>query len=582
MTALNNLTFDNSVLRSLPIDPEEKVFPRQVKGACFSKVTPTPVENPQLVSAALPALQLLDLGEDDIEHKDFTEYFSGNKLLKGSETAAHCYCGHQFGHFAGQLGDGAAIYLGEIINKRGERWELQVKGAGLTPYSRQADGRKVLRSSIREFLCSEAMHHLGIPTTRAATCVTSDSYVVRDVFYSGNPVNERCTIVSRIAPSFLRFGSFQICKPPDRETGREGPSVCLPDVLSKLTNFTIEKYFPEIWEMHSNDKETAISEFFKEVVLRTARLVAEWQCIGFCHGVLNTDNMSILGLSIDYGPFGFMDRFDEDFICNGSDDRGRYTYKKQPEICKWNCQKLCDALMELIPLEKLLPSVELFDVEYQRCYMEKMRKKVGDRDLVASFLDTMQKTGADFTNCFRLLSGVRDDNTETILEELMKQSCSIEELRAANQPRMDVRQLQMLLTLAETNPGLLGQMGMAARGLMQELSRLEKLKELKEKTEDWKRKQDQTMWSQWILKYQDRLKRESDPSLSQEDIRLKRTQVMNSNNPKFVLRNYMAQNAIEAAEKGDFSEVNRVLSLLQNPFIDLDNGMLSSENDCHF
>jgi len=221
MAQLNSLNFDNLALKTLPIDTEVENFPRQVKGACFSRVNPTPVDNPDVVAYSKTALQHIDLKEEEMETPQFAKYFSGNEILPGSQPAAHCYCGHQFGNFAGQLGDGATMYLGEVVNKAGERWELQLKGAGPTPYSRSADGRKVLRSSIREFLCSEAMHGLGVPTTRAGSCITSDSKIVRDIFYDGNPILEKCTIISRIAPTFIRFGSFEICKPMDSQTGRQ-------------------------------------------------------------------------------------------------------------------------------------------------------------------------------------------------------------------------------------------------------------------------------------------------------------------------------------------------------------------------
>lgn len=216
------------------------------------------------------------------------------------------------------MGDGAAIYLGEIINSKGERWELQLKGAGITPYSRDADGRKVLRSSIREFLCSEAMHHLGVPTTRSATCITSDDKVVRDMFYDGNPVLERCTVISRIAPTFIRFGSFEIFKIMDHMTGRRGPSVGRKDILITLTDYVIDTFYPNINNEPNVCALEKYKEFFKEVVIRTAKTVAFWQTIGFCHGVLNTDNMSIIGLTLDYGPFGFLDRYDPDHVCNSS------------------------------------------------------------------------------------------------------------------------------------------------------------------------------------------------------------------------------------------------------------------------
>ncbi len=248
---------------------------------------------------------------------------------------------------SGQLGDGAAMYLGEVVNSKGERWELQFKGAGKTPYSRQADGRKVLRSSLREFLCSEHMHSLGVPTTRAGTIVaSSESQVVRDPFYAGEPIMEKCSVITRLAPTFLRFGSFEIVKPRDATTGRSGPSPNRKDITELMLKHTISTYFPSIAAQYPKDDQAVAryTAFFREVVKRTAELVAHWQCVGWCHGVLNTDNMSIVGVTIDYGPYGFMDFYNPDYICNGSDDGGRYSYAKQPEMCKWNCGKFAEAI----------------------------------------------------------------------------------------------------------------------------------------------------------------------------------------------------------------------------------------------
>ena len=296
MSSFARLTFDNKALSELPLDETRLGGSRaSVPGACFALVDPTPVDNPQLVCHSKEALELIGIAEEDVAHEDFVQFFSGNRLFEGSTSAAHCYCGHQFGYFSGQLGDGAAMYLGEVMNAEGERWELQLKGAGPTPFSRHSDGRKVLRSSIREFLCSEAMHHLGVPTTRAGACVTSDSRVVRDIFYNGNPIMERCTIVSRIAPTFLRFGSFEIFKPEDMQTGRSGPSVGRKDILEKMLEYTIVTFFPDIGSSFEEDKHQCYLDFYSEVVRRTAVMVAKWQCVGFCHGVLNTDNMSIVG-----------------------------------------------------------------------------------------------------------------------------------------------------------------------------------------------------------------------------------------------------------------------------------------------
>ncbi|XP_034336924.2 protein adenylyltransferase SelO, mitochondrial [Magallana gigas] len=589
--SLESLNFDNLVLRSLPIDSEEENYIRQVSGACFSKVKPTPVSNPQLVAASLPALSLIDIDPKQVERADFAEFFSGNKLLPGSETTAHCYCGHQFGYFSGQLGDGAAMYLGEIVNKSGTRWEIQLKGSGLTPFSRSADGRKVLRSTIREFLCSEAIHHLGIPTTRAGSCVTSDSRVVRDIFYDGHPIQERCSIVLRIAPTFLRFGSFEIFKATDSETGRTGPSVGRNDILKQMLDYTVQTFYPEIWQAHSADKETAYVEFFKELTRRTARLVADWQSVGWCHGVLNTDNMSIVGVTIDYGPFGFMDKYDPDFICNASDDGGRYTYIKQPQICKWNIKKFAEAIQGVVPLAKTVPETKIFDEEYSDYYTKKMRKKFGlintieeqDGDLVGSFLDTLHKTGADFTNCFRCLSRLPlpgspdfEERLQEVTEYLLSQCSTVEELKKEYRPRMNPRQFQMIMMLMESNPQLAPALGRGFAAFSQEIERLEKSKELENVTDEDKKKENQAMWTAWLNTYVERLKKEADKVTDLTAANQRRKEVMNMTNPRFILRNYIAQNAIDAAEKGDFSEVRRVLEILQTPYSeDLDLGSLS-------
>jgi uncharacterized protein YdiU (UPF0061 family) len=321
---MNHLTFDNRNLRLLPVDPDKKNYCRSTPNAIFSFVDPTPVKNPMLIAYSKSALELLGLtaqNEDQI-----VQYLSGNNKIPGSLTAAHCYCGHQFGSFAGQLGDGAAISLGEVLvrdpsNDTTKRWELQLKGAGLTPYSRNADGRKVLRSSVREFLCSEAMHYLNVPTTRAGSCVTSDSTVERDPFYDGHVVNERSTVVSRISENFFRFGSFEIFKPKGPASyDRAGPSAGNQELKEKLFHQLL-LYFPEITEgkevIEASSLNRLASLYFREIVKRTATLVAKWQAVGFVHGVLNTDNMSIMGVTIDYGPYGFMEQFDPNFVPNG-------------------------------------------------------------------------------------------------------------------------------------------------------------------------------------------------------------------------------------------------------------------------
>lgn len=590
---LERLRFDNQALKKLPLDTSEESGVRQVKGACFSRVKPQPLTKPRFVAVSPQALALLGLSGDEVLHDPLgAEYLSGSKVLPGSEPAAHCYCGHQFGQFAGQLGDGAACYLGEIEIPPGQspelllenpsgRWEIQVKGAGLTPYSRQADGRKVLRSSIREFLCSEAMFFLGVPTTRAGSVVTSDSRVLRDIYYSGHPRHERCSVVLRIAPTFLRFGSFEIFKQADEFTGRQGPSYGRDEIRRQMMDYVIEMFYPEIQNTFPDRVERNVA-FFREVMVRTARLVAQWQCVGFCHGVLNTDNMSIVGVTLDYGPYGFMDRFDPDYICNASDNSGRYSYQAQPAICRWNLLKLAEALAPELPPERAEAVMDEYMDVYNRFYLDNMRRKLGllkkeepeDEILITELLQTMHNTGADFTNTFRCLSQIscpsEGENEEDILRQarelLLEQCASLEELKAANKPTMDPRELAMLLSLAQSNPALF-QMISDRMTIARQLDKLSKLKDLMESSQEELKIKQAEDWTAWITRYRKRLGREleglSDAVQAVQDERVK---VMDSTNPRVVLRNYIAQNAIEAAESGDFSEVQRVLKVLEKPF----------------
>uniref|UniRef100_A0A3Q1IW04 Selenoprotein O n=1 Tax=Anabas testudineus TaxID=64144 RepID=A0A3Q1IW04_ANATE len=566
---LERLKFDNFALRKLPLDPSEDPGVRLVKGACFSRVKPQPLTDPRFVAVSHEALTLLGLDGEEVANDPLgAEYLSGSKVMPGSEPAAHCYCGHQFGQFAGQLGDGAACYLGEV--KVG-RWEIQVKGAGLTPYSRQADGRKVLRSSIREFLCSEAMFFLGVPTTRAGSVVTSDSRVIRDIYYSGNPRHERCSVVLRIAPTFLRFGSFEIFKQADEFTGRQGPSYGRDEIRGQMMDYVIEMFYPEIQQNYPDRVERNVA-FFREVMLRTARLVAQWQCVGFCHGVLNTDNMSILGLTLDYGPYGFMDRFDPDFICNASDNSGRYSYQAQPAICKWNLVKLAEALAPELPPDRAKAVMDEYLGLFNGFYLENMRKKLGllkkeepeDEILITELLKTMHNTGADFTNTFRSLSQIscsaeaeseeEEDHVKQATDLLLEQCASLEELKAANKPTMDPRELAMLLSMAQSNPALF-QMISDRMTLARQLDRLNRLKDLMETSQEMLKAKHAEEWTQWIKCYRKRLARELEAQSDVQAVQEERVRVMDSSNPRVVLRNYIAQNAIEAAENGDFSEV---------------------------
>ncbi len=328
-------TFDNAFIRELPGDPLRDAQPRQVEAAAYSRVDPSPVSAPRLLAHSREMAATLGFSEEDVASPEFAQVFGGNALLPGMQPYAANYGGHQFGHWAGQLGDGRAISLGETVNARGERWELQLKGAGLTPYSRGADGRAVLRSSVREFLCSEAMHHLGVPTTRALSLVDTGEQVVRDMFYDGNAAPERGAVVCRVAPSFIRFGNFEL--PASR--GDIG-------LLTQLVDFTIRRDFPEL----EGEGEALYAAWFATVCERTARMVAHWMRVGFVHGVMNTDNMSILGLTIDYGPYGWIDNFDADWTPNTTDaQRRRYRFGQQPNVAWWNLSRLAGALAPLLP-----------------------------------------------------------------------------------------------------------------------------------------------------------------------------------------------------------------------------------------
>ena len=314
--------FDDAFLRELPGDPEPRNFVRQVHGAAWSRVEPSPVAAPRLLAHSREMARELGFDEHDVASPEFARVFAGNALLPGMRPFAGNYGGHQFGHWAGQLGDGRAITLGEAITPAGERRELQLKGAGPTPYSRTADGRAVLRSSVREFLCSEAMHHLGIPTTRALSLVATGEPVERVMFYDGHPLDEPGAIVCRVAPSFLRFGHFEL--PASRGE---------VDLLQAFADFCIRRDFPHLRGVG----ESLYGDWFGDVCERTARLVADWMRVGFVHGVLNTDNMSILGLTIDYGPYGWIEDYDPDWTPNTTDAAGRrYRFGWQPKVAYWN------------------------------------------------------------------------------------------------------------------------------------------------------------------------------------------------------------------------------------------------------
>nr|XP_010943527.1 uncharacterized protein LOC105061237 [Elaeis guineensis] len=513
---LEELNWDHSFVRELPGDPRTDAIPREVLHACYTKVSPSAeVEKPELVVWSESVAKLLDLDPREFERPDFPLIFSGALPLVRGLPYAQCYGGHQFGVWAGQLGDGRAITLGELLNSRGERWELQLKGAGKTPYSRFADGLAVLRSSIREFLCSEAMNGLGIPTTRALCLVTTGKSVIRDMFYDGNPKEEPGAIVCRVAQSFLRFGSYQI----HASRGKEDL-----DIVRILADYTIRHHFPHLENMskseglsfetgqgdlsHIDLTSNKYAAWSVEVAERTASLIASWQGVGFTHGVLNTDNMSILGLTIDYGPFGFLDAFDPSYTPNTTDLPGRrYCFANQPDIGLWNVAQFTTTLStaNLISKEEANYAMERYGTKFMDEYQSIMTRKLGlvkyNRQLISKLLSNMATDKVDYTNFFRLLSNIRAD------------------------PNISNNELLVPLKAVLLDIG----------------------KERKE------------AWISWLKTYIQELVSSGVPDEQ-------RKVAMNSVNPKYILRNYLCQGAIDAAEQGDYEEVRRLLKVMEHPF----------------
>ncbi len=377
MAKLEHLDFQNTYA-ALP-----EVFHERVK--------PTPFPNPHVVSVNPGAADLLDLDHTELTRPEFAEYFCGAKLLPGSDPIAMLYSGHQFGHYVPQLGDGRAILLGEVRNQKGERWELQLKGAGLTRFSRDGDGRAVMRSTIREYLCGEAMHGLGIPTTRSLCIVAGEEIVWRETPEPG-------AMLLRMAPTHVRFGSFEVFYYRRQH-----------EYLKTLADYVIEYHYP-----HLVGSENGYARLLHEVAVRTGHLVAQWQAVGWAHGVLNTDNMSILGLTLDYGPFGFMERYDPTFICNHSDHHGRYSFQNQPDIGFWNIRALARALSPLVEQDEVNAIPDVYEKAMLGKYAELMRAKLGlvethagDDKLVTDLLNLMDSSRADYTNVFRAMGTVR-------------------------------------------------------------------------------------------------------------------------------------------------------------------------------
>ncbi|WP_241544332.1 protein adenylyltransferase SelO, partial [Xanthomonas translucens] len=395
------LRLDNRFTAELPGDPERGPRLREVLGALWSEVAPTPVAAPQLLAHSREVAAMLGFSEQEVLAAQFAEVFAGNALYPGMRPYAANYGGHQFGHWAGQLGDGRAIALGEALGADGRRWELQLKGAGRTPYSRGADGRAVLRSSIREFLCSEAMHHLGVPTTRALSLVASGERVVRDMFYDGHPRAEPGAVVCRVAPSFVRFGSFEL-------PAARGDTA----LLRQLADFVIDRDFPRLRTCGAS----RYADWFGEVCARTATMVAQWMRVGFVHGVMNTDNMSILGLTIDYGPYGWIDDYDPDWTPNTTDAQGRrYRFGTQPQIAYWNLTRLAQALAPLFAdVAPLQAGLARFRDTYAQAERDSAAAKLGlaecgaaDLALLQDLLHLLQQGEVDMTLWFRGLSAAQ-------------------------------------------------------------------------------------------------------------------------------------------------------------------------------
>ena len=436
-------------------------------------VIPSGLQEPRWVSVNRRLAEQLGIDPAELSNPVLLDMMSGNAVPAHLNPIALVYSGHQFGVWAGQLGDGRAMTLGELsVGPDGELWDIQLKGAGTTPYSRFADGRAVLRSSIREYLCSEAMHGLGIATTRALCLVDSKTAVYREEVEPG-------ATVCRVARSHIRFGSFEHFHYRNQ-----------PESVRALADYLIQRQFPE-WREDDN----RYLNLFENAVTQTAIMVAHWQSVGFCHGVMNTDNMSIIGDTIDYGPFGFLDRYDPEFICNHSDSGGRYSFKNQPSIGWWNLNALATALMSVLESEQLIAVLKTYEPTFLSHYRALMAAKIGlesvaegDEQLINQLLELMQRNSVDYTLFFRSLCNFNDAD-QSVRDHFI----------------------------------------------------------------------DRDGFDQWANMYLQRLQRQAWSDGQRRD-------QMRKVNPKYVLRNYMAQAAIEKAYAGDYSEVELLLTVLQSPF----------------
>lgn len=488
-----NLNLNTLFIDNLPADTIKENYTRQVQQACYSFVTPQKTTKPELLHVSKEMMQALGMPLEQAATKDFLEVFTGNRVLPNTSPFAMNYGGHQFGHWAGQLGDGRAINLFGV-NHQAKTWMLQLKGAGKTPYSRSGDGLAVLRSSIREYLCSEAMHHLGVPTTRALSLAITGDKVLRDKLYDGHPEYEKGAVVCRVAPSFLRFGNYEIFAARNDIKS-----------LKQLADYTITQHFSNLGVP---SKKTYI-KWFAEISQLTLDLIIHWQRVGFVHGVLNTDNMSVLGLTIDYGPYGWLEGFDFGWTPNTTDaQHKRYRYGNQPNIALWNLYQLANALYPLIeeaaPLEAIL---QQFKTDFEAKSLVMMRAKLGlqkqlsgDLDLIEQLETSLLAAETDMTIFFRQLASFEPKKTNGL-------QCVAPAFYSEN-------------------------------GVSKDL---------------------EAQWEQWFLSYQKRLQSET---LTNAE----RKQNMHRVNPKYVFRNYMAQRAIEQAEIGDYSLIEEFFELLKHPY----------------
>ncbi len=492
-----DLPWDNTFTTELPADPHEGPDLRQVVGAAFSRVAPTVVGAPEMIAWSPELAAELHLSVEQMSSPEMVEALAGNRVLPGTDAFAMNYGGHQFGNWAGQLGDGRAITLGELVVPDGSHQMLQLKGAGPTPYSRRADGRAVLRSSVREFLCSEAMHFLGVPTTRALSLVLTGDEVVRDMFYDGNAAPEPGAIVCRVAPSFIRFGTFEL--PASRGEA---------EVLKALADYTIRHHFADLPNATAPQSDTYVA-WFEQVCQTTAAMVVEWMRVGFVHGVMNTDNLSIHGITIDYGPYGWLEDFDPGWTPNTTDAHmKRYQYGNQPGIAHWNLVRFANAIYPLVGnVEPLQEALDRFAVAFVEGNRAAWGRKLGitdvaeaDDGLFDSLATTLLLAETDMPIFFRNLAQVD-------LGQLSEGNIPEQLLDAYYQPDQ-----------------------LTADVVAQTLG--------------------------WLMRYSERVGRAPDTAL------------MNSANPKYVLRNYIAQLAIDAATEGDYSVLHEVYDVLRRPYDD--------------